>query len=459
MDKNHPVAFNAQTGASFFWMFLLSILVITGITFLMTWNWIQGTIFESTPPTIEIIASPKGIGSTAEILKVALNDADAGLDEVVIRYYKRGAPVELFREKLSGAKKVEKEFNLGKADQALSEGTGEIEIRVFDRSFYSNRAQTRFSLTVDQAKPHLELLSTQHNMMVGGSQLAFYKASDNNLASHGVMIAEQRFLGVPASAFDEHITDRTIYGVLFSPTLSSEKETKAKLFAEDEAGNTSTLPMHQRISDRSFKSVIENILPEQLAIAFPKIKDTTNSSIQTLWETSHKTIASIPLEPELQCALSAFKKMPGTIRIPFGATVSYQIHGKTQAAQSKGYSIQLGAEGTVVRSAAAGVVRHVGFLDGYGEAIIIDHGCGLKTVYSGIEDIQVAAGKAVEADTVLARLGIQALTGKRELLFETWLQSQPVDSKEWWDSSWTQSHIRAKINDVKKMLGLETGEW
>lgn len=68
--------------------------------------------------------------------------------------------------------------------------------------------------------------------------------------------------------------------------------------------------------------------------------------------------------------------------------------------------IDVGApEGTPVFASAAGLVIYAGWQGGYGLHVVLDHGDGVRTHYSHLEEVFVKVGQLVEAREVVATVG------------------------------------------------------
>lgn len=61
--------------------------------------------------------------------------------------------------------------------------------------------------------------------------------------------------------------------------------------------------------------------------------------------------------------------------------------------------------GTPVYAMNTGVVKFSGFLRNYGNAVVVDHGLGLQTVYMHLSEISVANGQTVEKGELLGKSG------------------------------------------------------
>jgi murein DD-endopeptidase MepM/ murein hydrolase activator NlpD len=90
--------------------------------------------------------------------------------------------------------------------------------------------------------------------------------------------------------------------------------------------------------------------------------------------------------------------------------------------------VDLGApEGTPILAPAAGVVRSAGERGGYGNAVEIDHGDGLVTLYGHASELLVSAGDRVAAGQEIARVGRTGRATGAHLHFEVRMGGRVVD--------------------------------
>jgi murein DD-endopeptidase MepM/ murein hydrolase activator NlpD len=82
--------------------------------------------------------------------------------------------------------------------------------------------------------------------------------------------------------------------------------------------------------------------------------------------------------------------------------------------------------GTPIRAAAAGTVIYAGWMGGYGNLVIIDHGNGLATAYGHQSAIYVGGG-SVSQGTVIGAVGSTGNSTGPHLHFEVRVNGSPVD--------------------------------
>ena len=83
--------------------------------------------------------------------------------------------------------------------------------------------------------------------------------------------------------------------------------------------------------------------------------------------------------------------------------------------------------GTPIRAAAGGTVIHAGWLGGYGNLVVLDHGGGLSTAYGHQQAIYVTVGEAVGQGEVVGEVGSTGNSTGPHLHFEVRIAGNPVD--------------------------------
>jgi murein DD-endopeptidase MepM/ murein hydrolase activator NlpD len=82
--------------------------------------------------------------------------------------------------------------------------------------------------------------------------------------------------------------------------------------------------------------------------------------------------------------------------------------------------------GTAIHAAAAGTVIYAGWLGGYGNLVVIDHGNGLATAYAHQQQIYVFSGTVAQGQTI-GEVGSTGNSTGPHLHFEVRVNGSPVD--------------------------------
>jgi len=116
--------------------------------------------------------------------------------------------------------------------------------------------------------------------------------------------------------------------------------------------------------------------------------------------------------------------------MPVHGTVSSGF-GTRNGRMHEGIDI-LAPEGTPVRAAGYGVVVYAGDgMRGYGNAIVLDHGDGVTTLYGHLKKIRVRSGDAVAAGSVIGTVGDTGNATTTHLHFELRVGADEVDPENY----------------------------
>ncbi|MGZ4713446.1 MAG: M23 family metallopeptidase, partial [Acidimicrobiia bacterium] len=118
-------------------------------------------------------------------------------------------------------------------------------------------------------------------------------------------------------------------------------------------------------------------------------------------------------------------RMPadGPISSPFGERMHPIFHTMRMHT-----GIDIGAGyGAPVRAAATGTVVVAGVISGYGNAIVIDHGNGLATLYGHLSRFSVHQGVHVTVGQTIGAVGNTGNSTGPHLHFEVRINGTPVD--------------------------------
>jgi len=88
-------------------------------------------------------------------------------------------------------------------------------------------------------------------------------------------------------------------------------------------------------------------------------------------------------------------------------------------------------EGTPYRAMHAGTVKLARWYGGYGNAVIIDHGNGVETVYGHSSRLRVREGQQVQAGDIIGEIGNTGYSYGAHLHLEVHVDGQPKDPIPW----------------------------
>ena len=89
--------------------------------------------------------------------------------------------------------------------------------------------------------------------------------------------------------------------------------------------------------------------------------------------------------------------------------------------------IDIGGDfGMEIHAARGGVVSHAGWIDGYGNTVMIDHGGGLVTLYGHNQSLAVSVGQTVKQGQTIAYCGSTGNSTGPHCHFEVRLNGEPV---------------------------------
>jgi murein DD-endopeptidase MepM/ murein hydrolase activator NlpD len=121
-----------------------------------------------------------------------------------------------------------------------------------------------------------------------------------------------------------------------------------------------------------------------------------------------------------------------------GKAVDQQDHVGFDLSVVQHYPIEAGNDGKVILAEYFGI---------YGNAVLIDHGAGLISLYGHLSEIDVKPGQMVKKQEVLGKSGATGMAAGDHLHFGMFLQGVPVNPTEWWDEKWIRDHVLDRFKE------------
>jgi septal ring factor EnvC (AmiA/AmiB activator) len=117
----------------------------------------------------------------------------------------------------------------------------------------------------------------------------------------------------------------------------------------------------------------------------------------------------------------------GVLEVGFGKVINPKFNTVTV---QKGWDIRA-EEGSLVRAIATGQVVHAGWLRGYGNVLIIDHGGGFHSLVAHLASFARATGESVEGGEAVGTVGDTGSLKGAYLYFEIRQDGEAVDPAAW----------------------------
>jgi murein DD-endopeptidase MepM/ murein hydrolase activator NlpD len=125
---------------------------------------------------------------------------------------------------------------------------------------------------------------------------------------------------------------------------------------------------------------------------------------------------------------------------PVDGTLEGGFGGRRNPFGGPGYEFHTGQDieapiGAPVIAGARGEVSFVGWQNGYGQLVVIDHGGGLSTRYGHLSHIDVDLGQAVSRGQFIGKVGSTGRSTGPHLHYEVRINDQPVNPLQYLLSS------------------------
>jgi murein DD-endopeptidase MepM/ murein hydrolase activator NlpD len=408
------------------------------------WLWLVK--FESEKPAVSLAPESRFV---APELKLSVQDRKSGLAELTVEAVQGERTVTLLQEVYpDGPALVERTLAMRPVPKDLADGELRLRITAKDRSWKHNKTILDKALVLDSRPPRPVVLGGPHYINQGGAGLVVVTANEE-LSSAGVQVGEAWFSGFPLAG--------NRYAVYFALPHGTPAGVSFLARAEDSAGNRGEAHFQPNVKLKPPRRDRIEVSDGFLAAVIPYFKD-QDPSLQgtdleiflamnrTQREKDAEKIRTIcrTSTPERLWS-GAFTRMLGKPTAAFGQERAYyyrgeevdrQVHLGVDIASLVQSPIPAGNGGTVVFTGPLGI---------YGETVILDHGCGLFSMYSHLSVLDVSPGAAVAKDQILGRTGQTGMAGGDHLHFAVIVQGVFVDPVEWWDPHWIQDNIDLKL--------------
>ena len=425
--------------------------------------------WEGQPPTIRFDREFKSLGRKPP-LSLQIEDAGNGLNHISVSLKQKDQLVSLAEESYPGpsllafwrvGEKKSATVDVGKLiseKYKVQDGPASLLITASDHSwrgfFGGNHTQQQRDFVFDIYPPRLEVLSSQHYINQGGSECVVYRVSPDAEIS-GVQAGPNFFPGYPSGS------DPNLRFALFAFAYNIPENSPLKVVARDGAGNEAVAGFWNKLFPKKFRSrsiplddgFLQKVVPEVMSHS-PSIQD-QGELIKTFLEINSKlrkanhdqiTELSRKSAPRFLWDGAFLQLSNSQVESLFADHRTYVYQGKEVDRQDHvGFDLSV-TQQYPIEAANDGVVLLADYFGIYGNTVLIDHGCGLISLYGHLSSIGVQPGQQVKKKDVVGRSGATGLAGGDHLHFGFFLHGVPVNPTEWWDGKWIKDHVLDRIS-------------
>lgn len=316
-------------------------------------------------------------------------------------------------------------------------------------------------LPVRLAPPSLQILSNFHYVNQGGAEAIVYRVGEGAVRD-GVQAGSWWFPSFPMPG-----NDKQLRFAFFAVPYDMDDASKVRLVAEDEVGNRAEAGFIDKFTPRPIKTdtievndrFMNKVVPEILSQS-PEIADKGDLLQNYLQINRELRKKNAQLLKELGAKserkflwTQPFLPMPNAaITAAFADRRTYVYNGKDVDQQDHLGFDMASVERDAIPASNAGKVVLARFFGIYGNAVVIDHGYGVQSLYGHLSSVAVQEGQTVKRGQELGRSGATGLALGDHLHFTMLLQGLPVSPVEWWDPHWIQDRLERKLGPALPYL-------
>jgi len=450
------------------WRVLLVLVLLAGLALAA-----RGALRVGPEPEIKIEAGTKAIGVRTPVTVTVLEQV-RGLSRVKVKLIREPrtstvadktytpAPAWRFGGARTSSETLKLEFGR-EVQKDLKQGQATIRVtaeRAGSWLRHPGPVVKELTLPVRLTPPSVGSVSTFVYVNQGGCEAVVYKVGETSVKD-GVEAGGWFFPGFPLPGGGP--ADRF---ALFAVPYDLDDASKVRLIAEDDVGNRSQAsfidkffpkPLHRDtipLDDKFLNKVVPPIMAQNHELTDKgsllenylqinrDLRKVDNAELITISKTSKpQFLWSRPFLPMVNTKVMAH----------FADRRSYVYQGRTVDQEDHLGLDMAGLAHAPVPAANDGIVVLAKFFDIYGNAVIVDHGYGLMSLYGHLSAIDVKPGDHVTRGQGLGRSGDTGLAGGDHLHFAILLHGLPVSPVEWWDPHWLKDRLERKLGAALRL--------
>lgn len=339
--------------------------------------------------------------------------------------------------------------------QGLQDGKAQLVLEAVSNDLRARQDQLTFDIEVNTRPPGIAVDKAFHTMTLGGSHAVSFTAS-GYWTEAGVRVGPYRFHSHPFPGAGDPNRRICFFGYPWDTKKGEEPVAYVRNPTGAEANEVIDHTLKHvefrtrkmELDDRFLNRVVNALDPGgtgDIATRFVKINsEMRKANNAKLLELRNQTDGGVLWQGAfVQQVNSAVEAKFCDIRRYFyqGKQIDEQVHlGFDLASLSKAPVLAANA-GKVIFAAPLGI---------YGNAVVVDHGLGVQSLYAHMSDFAVKVGDSVTQREVLGKSGSTGLAGGDHLHFSMQVDGVMVNPLEWLDPLWIQNIMAVLRPDTEK---------
>ncbi len=442
------------------------LILVLLIIVLIPLGWFVYIKFEGTNPELTLQPEVSYLGKETK-LSLRLRDKNSGLRKVTVKL-KQESKEAVALEKdfplagfISGGKVKDEtiDFTIDPTALGIGNGKASLTVTVWDYSyrewFHGNKTVKTKDIVVDTLPPVISVLTNTQYLNQGGSGIVCYTSSEKP-ARGGVQVGETLY---PSCVLD---SSKNLYVSLF-PLPVDTADVRLKLVVADEAGNSASSTFFYQIARKQFRA-------DQLALGDDFVRligsrfqdrypDLGGNALLVMQKVNKEMREQNDAQIREICTQSSPEKLWNGVFMPLpnGATRARFADARTYLYNGKevGTSVHYGLDfaslaNSPVPAANSGRVVWAEPLGIYGNAVIIDHGMGLFSLYGHLSTFKVKKGDSIAKGQEVGLTGFTGYAGGDHLHLGTYVWGVPVNPVEWLDPSWVEKKVEQPMQKARQ---------
>ena len=420
---------------------LFVVLATAGVAVYLGWR-------QAVPAVRAAVVPPPRFIGLSTTFTVILEAARGRIARAEVRIVQGAAAAVVLTQPTAVGRRLEAPVTVQGATLGLREGAATLEVWARDDFWRPWRRAdvpvASIPVTIDLTPPSIDVLAATQYVSEGGGGIVAFRLKGGDAAE-----VRARTLTFPSFP----VGDAGARVALIGLPWDFRPGTPLTVTARDEAGNAASRGIPTEVRSRRFRAdrihLTEGFLEVKVAELLPQRSPTQplldgflviNRDLRRQAEEEKRRVALRTAPRPLW--EGAFVQPRNTKVFSNFAEMRTYVYGTQEVDKQVHLGYDLASlKQSPVPAANNGVIVFAGPLTIYGNAVVVDHGLGLQTLYGHLSSIEVKVGDSVEKGQALGRTGSTGLAMGDHLHFEVLIGGVSVTPVEWWDARWIRDHI------------------